>query len=70
MSEVSYRKLMRYERVDGFLCDWHLAGPFDSGLAVDPNVKLFQKKISTEWERDHLARWGGCAGVSAPLLQQ
>ncbi len=66
MVEPTYRPLMQYEGVDGFLCDWHLAGPFESGLAVNPNVCLFQKKVATEWERDHLAPWGGCANVSAP----
>lgn len=67
MSELSYGPLMRYDRVDGFLCDWHIAGPFDSGLTVDPNVVRFQQKLSSHWEEDHLAPWGGCQGISVPL---
>jgi dienelactone hydrolase len=47
--------------------DWHIAGFFDSDIAVDPHARLFQKKISDAWVRDHLAPWGGCEKAPSAL---
>ena len=63
MPSLSYRSLMRLDNVGGFLCDWHLAGPFDSDIAVDWNAYAWQPKTSKTWQEDHLARWGGCEAI-------
>ena len=63
MTPWSTRPLMPMDDVGGFLCDWHLAGPFEAGLQFDANPHLWQKKLATAWTKDHLAPWGGAAGV-------
>jgi len=57
----SRRKLMTWDRVPGWICDWHIAGWFDSGLQHNPAPNLFGQKNSTRWTEDHLAKWGGVA---------
>jgi dienelactone hydrolase len=64
MTQLSYRPLMHMDDVGGFLCDWHLAGPFDSDIGVDWDAYALQPKPSPAWLTDHLAPWGGCAGVT------
>lgn len=68
------RKLLTFDRQPGFLCDWHICGWFDAGLQHNPAPSLFDKKNSLRWAEDHLAPWGGCAGIKdvpppAPLPQ-
>ncbi len=62
-TDAIHRPLLTWDRTPGFLCDWHLAGFFDSGLQRDPSPNLFDKKISTRWTEDHLAAFGGCVGI-------
>lgn len=57
------RPLLTWDRTPGFLCDWHIAGFFDSGLRFNPEPNLFDAKVSDRWLDDHLAPWGGCAGI-------
>jgi dienelactone hydrolase len=59
----STRPLMNFHGTPGFICDWHIAGFFDSGLQHNPEPNLFDKKKSTKWKDDHLERWGGCKGI-------
>jgi dienelactone hydrolase len=59
----SKRPLLTWDRTPGFLCDWHIAGFFDSGLVKDPEPSLFDAKISTRWNEDHLAPFGGCESI-------
>jgi dienelactone hydrolase len=59
----STRPLLTWDRTPGFLCDWHVAGFFDSGLRFNPEPNLFDAKLSDKWRDDHLAPWGGCAGI-------
>ncbi len=59
----SSRPLLVWDGTPGILCDWHLIGPFDSGLQFNPNPNLFDLKVSKRWAEDHLAPWGGCAQV-------
>ncbi|GMV83953.1 MAG: hypothetical protein AMXMBFR7_51370 [Planctomycetota bacterium] len=58
------RPLLKWDRVPGFLCDWHLAGLFDPGLQHNPAPDLFQKKISLRWSEDHLQPWGGSGAIA------
>jgi dienelactone hydrolase len=60
---IGKRPLLKWDNVGGFLCDWHLAGPFDAGLAVNAGAYLFEPKSSEAWTRDHLSPWGGCACI-------
>ncbi|HYF48039.1 MAG TPA: hypothetical protein VEJ63_01440 [Planctomycetota bacterium] len=58
------RKLMTWDRVPGWFCDWHIAGWFDSGLQHNPEPNLFDKKKATRYTEDHLAPWGGVAKIT------
>ena len=60
---IRTRPLMTWDRTPGFLCDWHLAGFFESGLRYNDNPSLFDAKISDRWKEDHLAPWGGCEKI-------
>lgn len=57
------RPLLTWDRTPGFLCDWHIAGFFNSGLVKDPEPSLFDAKVSTRWNEDHLAPLGGCESI-------
>lgn len=63
----SMRPLMNLDNVGGFLCDWHLLGPFDGAEMVDANARLWQVKKGDGYGRDHLAAWGGCAGIDTMI---
>src|SRR5262249_47248492 len=57
------RPLMTWDRTSGFLCDWHIAGWFDSGLQYNDNPKLFDAKLSDFWKTDLLKAWGGVENI-------
>jgi len=58
------RKLMTWDRMPGWLSDWHIAGWFDSGLQHNPEPNLFDKKVAARWTEDHLAPWGGVEKIA------
>lgn len=57
------RPLLTFERMPGFLCDWHIAGFLDSGLQHNPSPNLFDQKHSLQWKEELLGRFGGAATV-------
>ncbi|MGH7143202.1 MAG: dienelactone hydrolase family protein [Planctomycetota bacterium] len=57
------RPLLTFDRMPGFLCDWHIAGFLDSGLQPNPGPNLFDQKHATLWKEEHLGRFGGAALV-------
>jgi len=54
---------MEWAGKTGFINDWYLCGPFESGLEKNPNPDLFDLKNSLYWEKDEFTSIGGVEHV-------
>lgn len=51
--------LLTWAGKSGFITQWHVCGPFESGYERNPAPNLFDKKVSSLWQTDHLKAIGG-----------
>lgn len=63
MSALQAIPLNEWQGASGFIRHWFVCGFFEAGVEDPDDPDLYDEKISSCWETDHLTAWGGEAGI-------